>query len=128
MTLAEWESKGWLQKGAICKDEIFTLLIDAENDLMDARRDLPPEWSFRLSCTAAMSLCTLLLYSVGYRAEKELHLKAVKALPVILGNERTQDSEYLEACLNLRNAKDSAANYIITSSQALRLLQFAEDF
>ena len=81
MPLAEWEAKGWLLRNADNKEEILELLENAEGDLMDARRELPPEWSFRLACTAAINLCTALLLNAGYRAKRNVCLKSVRALP-----------------------------------------------
>lgn len=127
MSFAEWIARGWLYKISCQEDVILELLQDAEADLMDARRDLPPEWVFSLACTSALNLCTVLLHAAGYRADSDIHLRAVRALPTILGAERQKDADYLEACFRLRQQK-GADQAPITRQQAAGLVRFTEDF
>jgi hypothetical protein len=128
MTLADWEARGWLQKSKIQKDNILELLQSAEADLIDARRDVSPEWSFSLACTSALNLCAVLLYGSGYHADQDAQLKAIRALPAILGFERGNDAKYLEDCLTLHQQKRIEQEQPISPRQASSLIKFTEDF
>ena len=128
MTLASWEAKGWLRQYRISKQEILELLSSAESDLMDARRDMPTEWVFSLSFASVMHLCNILLYTAGYHAEQERHLRAIQALPLILGEDHQSDADYLESCLSLRNQKPLAQSSPVTSQQADQLVYFVGEF
>ena len=45
-----------------------------------------------------------LLYAEGFKAEKTLqHYRTIQALPLILGNKRKDDAEYLNSCRSKRN-------------------------
>jgi len=127
MTLASWEAKGWVRKSSTRKQEILELLDNAECDLMDARREFPAEWRFGLAFTAALNLCTIYLQASGYHADNESHLKAIHALPLILGDDHKADADYLESCFVLRNQKKSDQSTSITPQQASKLVYFVED-
>ncbi len=128
MSLAEWQAKGWLQKCHADKDIVQKLLQDAEDDLRDAHRDLPPEWAFNLAATASFNLCAALLVYSGYDTDEERYLKAVRALPFILGEEYKDKAVYLETCLKMLNAKAADSEEMITSRQVSSILKFTEDF
>ena len=128
MTLASWEAKGWVRKARTHKQEILELLDNAECDLMDARREFPPEWRFGLAFTAALNLCAIYLHASGYQADNESHFRAIHALPLILGEDRKADTDYLETCFMLHNQKKSDPSASITSQQASELVYFVEEF
>lgn len=127
MTLADWEANGWLHQHKTSRQEVLELLHDAESDLKDARRDLFEMWSFSLACTAALNLCTLLLHSSGYRVAENSHHRAVHALPIILGEDRKDDANYLACCLQLRQQSTTQTPPSVTAQQVSELTQFTEN-
>ena len=76
------------------------LLQIVDRDLKDAReRYISNDWRFGIAYNAALKLCTILLYAEGYRSEKNLqHYRTIQSLPLILGNNRKSDAEYLDVC------------------------------
>lgn len=128
MTLASWEAKGWLHQHRISRQDVLELLHEAESDLRDARRELFAVWNFNLACTAALNLCTLLLHASGYRPGDQPLLKVVHTLPMILGEDRKADADYLDSCLHLRNQNNLESTDTVTAEQACELVRFVEDF
>jgi hypothetical protein len=76
-----------------------------DRDLKDAQqKGLSPDWRFGIAYNAALKLCTILMYSEGYRPEKTLaHYRSLQALPLILGSEKEDDADYLDSCRAKRN-------------------------
>lgn len=105
MTLQNWANNGWLRAHKTSKQEIKQLLEIVERDLKDAQqRDLSSDWRFGIAYNAALKLCTILVYSEGFRPEKTLaHFRTLQALPLILGSEKEDDAEYLDSCRAKRN-------------------------
>lgn len=107
MSLAQWASNGWLRPHQTTRRQIVDLLAIVERGLADSRQFLSLDWPFGIAYNAALKLCTILLYAGGYRTEKNLaHYRTLQALPLILGSERDDDADYLDAC----RAKRSTAN------------------
>lgn len=78
------------------------------------------------SPTAALKLCTVLLYASGYRPEKNLaHFRTLQALPLIMGATRSADADYLDACRAKRNTAEYDMAGTVSQSEADELRQFA---
>jgi hypothetical protein len=104
MSLKNWAANGWLKPHKTSKKEIGDLLAIVERDLKDASGGISTDWRFGIAYNAALKLCTILLYSSGYRPERQLaHFRTIQALGVILGKERREDVQYLETCRKKRN-------------------------
>jgi len=105
MTLEQWAGNGWLKPHETSRREIGNLLAIARRDLADARtREISDDWRFGIAYNAALKLCTVLLYAEGYRPGQHLaHYRTLQALPLILGEERKPDADYLDACRMKRN-------------------------
>ena len=105
MTLKQWAANGWLKDHRSSAEESGNLLAIVERDLKDAAEGIiSTDWRFGIAYNAALKLCTILLYVSGYRAERSLqHYRTIQAMPLILGAERKNDAEYLEACRKKRN-------------------------
>jgi hypothetical protein len=127
MTLASWEAKGWLYSHRTSKNEVQGLLQLVEHDLLDARRDLPAEWRFSISFSAALNLCKTILVASGYRADAHCHERTIQALPLVLGEKRQTAAEYLNSCLVKRNRSEPDQHDPITAVQANELTRFAEE-
>ena len=100
MTLKQWVDNGWLKPHQTSREEISNLLAIVERDLKDAAEGgISSDWRFGIAYNAALKLCTILLYVKGYRPIQGLHhYRTIAALPLILGNQKKSDSEYLNAC------------------------------
>jgi len=131
MTLQSWANNGWLKNHKTSKQEITQLLEIVERDLKDAKqRKISSDWRFGIAYNAALKLCTILLYVEGYKPEKALaHYRTLQALPLILGQEKEDDADYLDSCRVKRNiveydyvggATDAEANELITFVKELK--------
>lgn len=104
MTLQQWQSNGWLKTEPASQQEIENLLAIADRDLEDGKGNISADWRFGIGYNAALKLCTVLLRAEGYRASHGLqHYRTIMALPLILGNSRREDAEYLDSCRIKRN-------------------------
>jgi hypothetical protein len=104
MSLKRWLDNGWLRAHTTSREEVRNLLAIVERDLQDAQGGISPDWRFGIAYNAAFKLCTILLYAEGYRPERTLqHYRTIQCLPIILGEERKDDAEYLDACRSKRN-------------------------
>lgn len=130
MSLRQWLDNGWLRRHATTRDEIANLLGIVDRDLADAQGGISPDWRFGIAYNAALRLCTVLLYAEGYRPERTLqHYRTIQCLPMILGQNRRQDAEYLETCRSKRNrveydyargASEEHAEELNASTETLR--------
>ncbi len=125
MRLQQWAANGWLRPHQTNQRQIADLLAIVARDLADSSRDLSADWQFGIAYNAALKLCTILLYATGYRPEKTLaHYRTLQALPLILGPERTNDSDYLAACRAKRNTAEYDVAGTVSQSEADELRTF----
>jgi len=104
MTLQQWERNGWLKAEPASSVEIANLLAIVERDLEDAKSSISADWQFGIAYNAALKLCTILLRGEGYRPAHGLqHYRTIMAMPLILGDSRKDDANYLDACRIKRN-------------------------
>jgi uncharacterized protein (UPF0332 family) len=106
MSLQIWLKSGWLQAHKTTPEEIRDLLLIVERDLKDASTDaLSHDWQYGIAYNAALKLCTILLYAEGYTSGKGQgsHIRPINALPLILGDGRRRDADYLDGCRQKRN-------------------------
>ena len=104
MSLKNWAANGWLKPHKTSEKEVGDLLAIVDRDLTDASGSISPDWRFGIAYNAALKLCTILLYSSGYRPERQLaHFRTIQSLGIILGKERHDDVQYLETCRKKRN-------------------------
>ena len=136
MSLQKWLEFGWLRPHQTSQAEVMDLLSIVDRDLASARLEkLSPDWRFGIAYNAALKLCTILLYASGYRAGRDLaHKRTVDALPLILGEGRTNDARYLDKCRVKRHvveyetaggASEAEADELIDFTAALRTDVFA---
>lgn len=128
MRLQQWKTNGWLQAHQTTPSQIADLLAIVDRDLEDSMRDLSPDWQFGIAYNAALKLCTMLLYASGYRPEKNLaHYRTLASMPLILGDERKDDADYLDTCRAKRNTAEYDAAGTVSPTEADELRQFARE-
>jgi hypothetical protein len=104
------------------------LLAIVERDLADCEQSVSADWQFGIAYNAALKLCTILLYASGYRPEKNLaHYRTLQALPLILGSDRSDDADYLDACRAKRNTAEYDAAGTVSQMEAAELRVFAQE-
>jgi uncharacterized protein (UPF0332 family) len=129
MTLAQWADNGWLKPHKTGAEEVGNLLAIARRDMRDARKQaISDDWRFGIAYNAALKLCTILLHAAGYRPDKNLaHYRTLQALPLILGNTRKADAEYLDTCRTKRNTVEYDCVGGVTASEADELIEFVAE-
>lgn len=129
MSLQQWYKNGWLRPHTTTKSQIAELFAIADRDLNDARTArLSTDWQFGIAYNATLKLCTILLYAEGFRPEKNLaHYRTLQSLPLILGKERQNDADYLDACRSKRNTAEYDLTGQISPDEAAELIEFASE-
>lgn len=127
MTLQNWASNGWLRAHQSSPQEIRELLAMVDRDLADAQSDISNDWRFGIAYNAALKLCTVLLYASGYRPEKTLaHYRTIAALPLILGDQRKPEVNYLDTCRMKRNTVEYDHIGGVTGDDVDELIAFSK--
>lgn len=124
------KKKGWLRPHTTSRQEIQDLLSIVERDLQDAEvNQLSADWRFGIAYNGALKLCTILLYTQGYRSgSRSHHMRTITALPHI-GNLRTKaDADYLNTCRRKRNTVEYDYSGGATDSDADELIEFTREF
>jgi hypothetical protein len=128
MTLQQWEENGCLQVEPTSSREISNLLAIVDRDLEDAASSISADWQFGIAYNAALKLCTILLRAEGYRSAHGLqHFRTIMAMPLILGESRKVDANYLDSCRKKRNTVEY--DYVGGASRedARELLEFTNE-
>lgn len=132
MSLKDWQDNGWLKPHKTDKGEISSLLAVVERDLKDAKiSGLSPDWQFGIAYNAALKLCTIVLYTQGYRTENTLaHYRSIMALKEISTNQWREYAVYLNACRMRRNTLELEYDRVdaVSANDAMQLIAFATSF
>ena len=127
MTLKQWSDNGWLKFHITTPEEIENLFKIVERDLKDAHSEVSADWRFGIAYNAALKLCMILLYAEGYKAERNLqHYRSIRALPKILGPEKSDDSDYLDTCRAKRHMAEYDSVGVATDRDSDELITFVE--
>lgn len=128
MTLNQWMNNGWLRRHKTSQEEIENLVMIIDRDLKDTEGGISDDWRFGIAYNAALKLCTILLYAEGFQAEKTLqHYRTIQALPLILGNKRKNDAEYLNSCRSKRNIVEYDYVGGVTGHDVDELIDFVKE-
>ncbi len=128
MSLKTWLENGWLRKHKATSQEINDLLQIVERDLQDARAGLSNDWQFGIAYNAALKICTILLHAEGYRAERNLHhYRTIHAMPLILGQSKIEEANYLDACRVKRNIVEYDRVGAVSDIEVRELITLVED-
>lgn len=128
MTLKQWQTNGWLKVEPTSRDEIANMLAMVDRDLKDAAGSISPDWRFGIAYNAALKLCTILVRAEGYRPSHGLqHYRAIMAMPLVLGQKKKDDANYLDSCRTKRNTVEY--DYIggASDADADELIEFATE-
>ena len=124
MSLDTWVSNGWLVRHDASLQEIVDLLRAARRDLADAQQDISASWRFAIAYNAGLRLCTAALHAAGYRAAREQkHYRTVAALPLLLGAEAQELSDFLDRCRTQRHEVTYESLSAVTESEAEALIE-----
>lgn len=129
MTLSDWEKNGWLKPHKTSIQEIGNLLDIVKRDIKDANHSgLSSDWRFGIAYNAALKLCTILLFSSGFRPDKSLaHYRTIHALSQILGVDKDDDEAYLDTCRIKRNSVEYTSVGGVTNSDADELISYVNE-
>jgi len=128
MSLRQWASNGWLRTHQTSPREVGELLAMVDRDLVDAEGDISNDWRFGIAYNAALKLCTVLLHASGYRPERTLqHYRTLTAMPLILGDKRKPDVDYLDACRIKRNTVEYDRVGGATGDDVSELIEFTKE-
>ncbi|MBN2543490.1 hypothetical protein JXI42_11555 [bacterium] len=125
MSLIQWAENGWLIPHKTSKQEISNLLILVERDVTECAKDLTPDWLLNIAYNAALGLCTILLYSSGYKAARQLqYYRTIQSLSLILGDDLKDDTAYLDSVRKRRHISAYESSGATTQKEADELLKF----
>jgi hypothetical protein len=129
MSLQQWHKNGWLRSYETSRKQISDLFAIVERDLADASAArLSSDWQFGIAYNAALKLCTILLYAEGYRPDRGLaHYRTLQALPLILGDAKKADADYLDSCRIKRNTVEYDMAGRTSSEEAKELIDFCNE-
>lgn len=129
MSLQDWLTNHWLRVHRTTPEEITGLLNIVDRDIADMNQNLSEDWSFSIAYNAALKLCTILLYAEGYEAEKtRFHYWTINSVPLILGERKRADTEYLDTCRIKRNTSEYVSAGMISASETEELKNFIKAF
>ncbi len=129
MSLQQWHKNGWLRPYETSRQQIADLFDIVERDLADASTArLSSDWQFGIAYNAALKLCTILLYAEGYRPERSLaHYRTLQTLPLILGDAKKADADYLDSCRIKRNTAEYDMAGSTSPEEAKELIEFCNE-
>ena len=128
MKLDDWVANGWLARHQASPRETDDLIEAARRDLADARKDLSPAWRFAIAYNAALRLATAALQAAGYRASREQkHYRTIAALPLVLGADAQELSDFLDQCRAKRHDVTYEALSAVSAGEARELIEAVAD-
>jgi len=128
MRLQQLLDSGRLRQLRTSPREIADLLLIVERDTADARIDgLSADRRFATAYNAALQLATIVLRAEGYRTLGTAHHHTtIRALPLVLGDDVIETTDYLDACRSRRNTVDYDGIGIATQEDVTELLSEVE--
>lgn len=130
MSLKDFEQKRWIRPHTTSRREIQDLFSIVERDLRDAEVvHISADWRFGIAYNAALKLCTILLYTQGYRSGSgSHHMRTIATLPHIGGLRPQDDADYLDTCRRKRNTVEYTYTGSTTDKEADELIKFSREF
>src|SRR3972149_8129655 len=130
MNLEGLLAQGRLRRRSAGKEEIQGMLQVAARDFQDAVvPGLSSDRRFIIAYEAALTLATIPLRCAGYETHGQgHHWTTFQALPLTMGDELQDLSDYFESCRNKRNVGAYDRSGGISRSEAAELLEEARRF
>jgi hypothetical protein len=130
MSIDNFLKNGILVKQDSSKDEISDLLKIVERDLEDsAQTEISDDWQFGIAYNAALKLANVLVRASGYRVKGQgHHMNTIAMIPLILGNHKKDDADYLDACRRKRNIVEYDCVGGATTDDVKELREFVQEF
>lgn len=128
MSLEQWADNGWLKAHQTSVQEIRELFEGAIEDLQNALKDLSAGWKFAIAYNAALRLCSILLSLSGYRAVRnQKHYRSIAVLPLIVGDEIKDLSNYLDRCRVKRGEITYESLSVVSLQEAEELIKAVQE-
>lgn len=130
MTINSLLQRGVLVKQDTSSNEIEDLLKIVERDIADsAKEEISYDWQFGIAYNAALKLATILVRSSGYRVKGgSHHMNTIAMIPLVLGNAKKDDAEYLDTCRRKRNIVEYDCVGGATKADVVELREFIIEF
>lgn len=129
VNLQSWRDNGWLRAHTPTRREVADLFAIVARDVKDAGvTGVSSDWRFGIAYNAALKLCTILVHAEGFRPEHTLnHYRTIAALPLVLGDARKADADYLESCRRKRNVVEYDRVGGVSDADAEELTEFVAE-
>jgi len=88
MSLATWQTNGWLEVHQSSRQEIADLLKVVERDLHDSKAtDVSADWRSNIAYNAALQAAKAAMHASGYRAARgaNSHYRTIQSLSLTIG-------------------------------------------
>lgn len=130
MSIDNFLKNGILVKQDSSKDEISDLIKIVERDIEDsAQTEISNDWQFGIAYNAALKLANILVRASGYRVKGQgHHMNTIAMIPLILGNHKKDDADYLDACRRKRNIVEYDCVGGATIEDVKELREFVQEF
>ena len=125
MSLVQWAENGWIKPEPSSAQEIGNLFSIVDRDLQDAGGAISADGRLGIAYNAGLKLAMILLRAEGYKPDRQSqHYRTIHAIPLILGEEFKEGSEYLDACRIKRNTVEYTIAGAATYSDVEELIDF----
>lgn len=130
MTIDNLLQRGILVRQEASESEIEDLLKIVERDTADsAKEEISYDWQFGIAYNAALKLATILVRKSGYRVKGgSHHMNTIAMIPLILGEDKIDDAEYLDTCRRKRNTVEYDCVGGATKNDVQELREFVIEF
>lgn len=130
MSIDNFLKNGILVKQDSSKGEISDLIKIVERDLEDsAQTEISNDWQFGIAYNAALKLANILVRASGYRVKGQgQHMNTIAMIPLILGNHKKDDADYLDTCRRKRNIVEYDCVGGATAKDVKELREFLRNF
>jgi len=130
MSLNDWEKNDWLKTHQTSREEIQNLLRIVKRDIKDSQLgELTADWRFAIAYNAALSICTIALYSKGYQPARgrSEHYRVIQSLVFTLGARYEETRDYLNNCRTKRNISDYDTAGTISTHEVEELIETVQE-
>lgn len=130
MSISSFLKRGILVKQESSEDEIQDLLKIVERDINDsAKNEISFDWQFGIAYNAALKLATILVRASHYRIKGgSHHMNTIAMIPLLLGESKREDSDYLDTCRRKRNTVEYESVGGATKADVQELREFVIEF